>query len=88
MSTFVYAIWVIFEALTFAVFFNAILSWLVMLYPRNSIVISLYHVLRQITDPILAPLRRIIPMIGMMDITPIVAIIILQIISQVIYSYR
>jgi YggT family protein len=87
MRTFIYAIWVIFQALTFAVFFNAILSWVVMLYPRNNIVVSLYHVLRQITDPILAPLRRIIPLIGMMDITPIVAIIILQIISQVIYSY-
>jgi YggT family protein len=87
MRTFIYAIWVIFQALTFAVFFNAILSWLVMLYPRNSIVISLYHVLRQITDPILAPLRRIVPLIGMVDITPIIAIIILQIISQVIASY-
>jgi YggT family protein len=87
MRTFIYAIWVIFQALTFAVFFNAILSWLVMIYPRNSIVISLYHVLRQITDPILAPLRRIVPLIGMVDITPIIAIIILQILSQVIAAY-
>jgi YggT family protein len=87
MRTFIYAIWIIFQALTFAVFFNAILSWLVMLYPRNNIVISLYHVLRQITNPILAPLRRIIPLIGMVDITPIIAIVILQIISQVIAAY-
>jgi YggT family protein len=78
---------VIFQALTFAIFFNAILSWLVMIYPRNSMVRSLYHVLRQITDPILGPLRRIIPLIGMVDITPIVAIIILQILSQVIAAY-
>ena len=55
-----------------------------MINPRNSFVLSIYHVLRQITDPILAPLRRIIPLIGMMDITPIIAIVILQIISQVI----
>lgn len=87
MRTFIYAIWLIFQVLTFAVFFNAILSWVVMVSPRNRFVISLYQVFRQITDPILAPLRRIIPLIGMMDITPIVAIIILQIISQVIYSY-
>ena len=87
MSTFIHAIWVICQALTFAVFFNAILSWLVMIYPRNNIVFSLYHVLRQITDPILAPLRRIIPLVGMVDITPIIAIIILQIISQVLVTY-
>jgi YggT family protein len=88
MSTFIYAIWLICQVLTFAVFFNAILSWIVMASPRNRFVISLYQVFRQITDPILAPLRRIIPLIGMMDITPIVAIIILQIISQVIATYR
>jgi len=87
MTTFIYAIWVIFQALTFAVFFNAIFSWLVMINPRNSFVLSIYHVLRQITDPILAPLRRIIPLIGMMDITPIIAIVILQIISQVLSAY-
>jgi len=87
MTTFIYVIWIICQVLTFAVFFNAILSWLVMIYPRNSLIISLYHVLRQITDPILAPLRRIIPLIGMMDITPIVAIVILQIVSQVLAAY-
>ena len=88
MTTFIYAIWLICQVLTFAVFFNAIFSWIVMVYPRNRFVISLYQVFRQITNPILAPLRRIIPLIGMMDITPIVAIIILQIISQVIAAYR
>ena len=88
MRPFIYAIWLICQVLTFAVFFNAILSWIVIASPRNRFVISLYQVFRQITDPILAPLRRIIPLIGMMDITPIVAIIILQIISQVIAAYR
>jgi len=87
MRTFIYAIWLICQVLTFAVFFNAILSWIVMVSPRNRFIISLYLVFRQITNPILAPLRRIIPLIGMMDITPIVAIVILQIIGQVLYSY-
>jgi YggT family protein len=87
MTTFIYAIGVIFQALTIVIIFSAILSWLVMIYPRNNLVVSLYHVLRQITEPILAPLRRIIPLIGMIDITPIVAIIILQIISQVLAAY-
>jgi YggT family protein len=87
MTTFIYAIWLICQVLTFAVFFNAILSWIVMASPRNRFVISLYQVSRQITDPILAPLRRIIPLIGMMDITPIVAIVILQIVSQVLAAY-
>jgi YggT family protein len=40
--------------------------------------------LDQITEPILAPLRRIVPRIGMIDITPLVAIILLQFLGQAI----
>lgn len=87
MSAFIYAIWVICQALTFAIFLSAILSWLVMIYPRNSFIFSLSHVFRQITDPILGPLHKIIPNIGMIDITPIVAMVFLQIISQVLAAY-
>ncbi len=65
--------------LVFAIFIRAILSW----FPigrDNPLVI----ILDQITEPILSPLRRVIPMIGMIDITPLVAIILLQIISSML----
>jgi YggT family protein len=38
--------------------------------------------LDQITEPILSPLRRVVPRIGMIDITPLVAIILLQFLGQ------
>ena len=40
--------------------------------------------LDQITEPILSPLRRIVPRIGMIDITPLVAIILLQVLAQAV----
>ena len=40
--------------------------------------------LYEITEPILAPLRNVIPRIGMMDITPLAAIILIQIIGRVL----
>ena len=43
-------------------------------------------ILNQITDPILVPLRRVIPPMGMMDITPLVAIILLRVISEMAQS--
>ena len=50
--------------------------------------ISPYHPVARfifrITEPILAPLRRVIPPIGMVDITPAVAIVALQIVKGVI----
>jgi YggT family protein len=58
---------------------RAILSWFP-INPHNPVV----SVLNQVTEPILAPLRRIIPRLGMIDITPMVAIIILQVVSQLL----
>ena len=69
-------IYVLCQVLTFAVIIRAVLSWFA-IRPDNPLMSLLYL----ITEPILAPLRRIIPMVGMFDITPIVAIILLQVIN-------
>jgi YggT family protein len=39
---------------------------------------------RALTDPMLRPLRRIIPLIGSIDVTPLVALVILQIALRLI----
>lgn len=68
--------------LGFAIIIRALLSW-VSIDPYNPLV----QILFQITEPILAPLRRIIPPIGgMMDISPIVALILLQVLQAIIDS--
>jgi len=64
------------EVLTFAIFIRVILSWF---SPRPN---ALTVILDKITEPILVPLRRIIPRAGMFDLTPLVAIIILQLIAR------
>ena len=67
------------QILSAAIFFRAILSWFA-LDARNPLV----EVLDQITEPILSPLRRIVPRLGMVDITPLVAIILLQVLAQAV----
>ena len=42
--------------------------------------------LRDVSEPYLRIFRRIIPTVGMFDFSPIVAIIVLGIIEQVVYS--
>ncbi len=69
---------IICELLTVAIFVRAILSWF---SPRpNSITI----ILDKIVEPLLSPLRRIMPRTGMFDFTPLVAIILLQVIARLI----
>lgn len=67
------------QALTIAIFVRAILSWFPNVSNNNPLVALVY----QITEPILAPLRSVIPLVGMIDITPLVAIITLQIIASI-----
>ena len=66
--------------LTWAIIIRVILSWF-NVRPDNPIMTILY----EITEPILSPLRRIIPGIGMIDITPMVAIILLWLIRELLY---
>ncbi len=67
------------QVLTVAIFVRAILSWFPNVSKENMLIAAVY----QVTEPILAPLRSVIPLIGMIDVTPLVAIIALQIIAGV-----
>ena len=71
----------LFNIFIFAIIGRALLSW----FPIDRSNNPLVNLLNQVTEPILAPLRRFIPPLGgMMDITPIVAIIILQVLQSLV----
>ena len=64
-------------------FARAIMSWFP--YSPGSPINGVRRVLFMLTEPVLAPFRRIIPPIGMLDISFLVAIIVVQIfVSQVL----
>ncbi|MCH7488985.1 MAG: YggT family protein [Chloroflexi bacterium] len=67
------------QLLILAILARAVLSWFVR-DPCNPIM----QALNTITDPILQPLRQIMPRFGMMDFTPLVAIIVLSIIAGMV----
>jgi YggT family protein len=57
---------------------NAIYSWLVafnVVNPRNQVVASIGEFLYRATEPVLAPIRRRLPNLGGIDISPVVLII-------------
>jgi YggT family protein len=72
----------LFQILILAIIARALLSWFPV-RPGNPFY-ALALVLNQITEPILAPLRRVIPPIFMIDITPLVAMFGLGILQRVI----
>ena len=68
--------------LTIAIIARALLSWFPNLNPQNPIV----EFLVTITEPILAPIRSVMPRLGMFDLTPLIAIFLLRIIQTVLVS--
>ncbi|MBI2767920.1 MAG: YggT family protein [Chloroflexi bacterium] len=44
----------------------------------------LYQMLFRVTEPIIEPLRRVMPNTGMMDLSPLAAIIVLIVIGQLV----
>lgn len=44
------------------------------------------QILFEITEPILGPLRRIIPAVGMFDFTPMIALLLLQFLQGLVVS--
>jgi len=65
-----------------------IITWLVIINAVLSYFLSPYHPIKmtldRIVEPMLAPIRRIMPRTGMMDFSPLVLIILLQLIEFIL----
>lgn len=69
----------------FAIFVAAIISWLVafdIINLRNRFAYNVAHFFDAVTRPILRPFRRIIPTLGGVDISPLVAVLIIMAIQR------
>jgi YggT family protein len=65
-----------------------IMSWLFnVINTRNQFVSNVWRVLNQITEPILRPIRRIIPPVGGLDLSPIIVFVIIFFLQQFIANY-
>jgi YggT family protein len=71
-------LYVIGEIYVLILFARAILSWFP--YDPTSPLNGVRRVIFTVTEPVLAPFRRLIPPIGMIDISFLVAIIVVQLI--------
>lgn len=73
--------------LIWAIIISAVLSMLVgfgVVNVRNQVVYTVGDFLNRITGPLLRPIRRVVPYIGNIDISPIIAILILEALKMVV----
>ncbi len=76
---------------TFILFGRIIMSWFMMSAGGSETMSLIYSILYGLTEPLLAPLRSIIPTLkmgmGALDLSPIILLILLRIARQIVYQY-
>jgi YggT family protein len=82
--------YVVIELITWLVIASAIASWLVafgVINMRNAFVRSIVDMLYRLTEPMLRPIRRLLPSFGGIDISPVILILGLMFLRWVIDDY-
>jgi YggT family protein len=74
----------LFDILVYAIIARALLSWFVRPGQAGSGMTRVIAILEEVTEPVVAPIRRVMPRIGMLDLSPLVAIILLQVIQSLL----
>jgi len=81
IATILYILYRLIGLVIFLVIVNAVISWLIafdVLNIRNTTVRRIVSALDSVTEPMLNPLRRFVPNLGGIDITPVILIILLE----------
>lgn len=86
-------IWLLFQVIDiyfYIILATVIISWLAafnIINFGNPYVRQINGVLRQLTEPVLAPIRRILPNLGGLDFSPLVLLLGLQFLKRAIVYY-
>ncbi len=75
---------------TWIIIVQAVMSWLVafkVLSISNPTVRSIWGGLERITEPVYAPIRRILPPLGGLDLTPMAVLLIIFFLQRLIVRY-
>jgi len=65
----------------------AVLSWLIafnVLNPRSPAVLMVGEFLYRVTEPVLRPIRQMLPNLGGIDISPLIVVLIIMFITNVV----
>jgi YggT family protein len=83
-------IYVILDIFTWVIIGSAIMSWLVafgVVNVRNQLIRTLVDFLYRVTEPVLRPIRRVLPNLGGIDISPVVALLLIFFLQHLLQEY-
>lgn len=90
MNPVIYLVELVIEILTWIVIAGAIMSWLVafgVVNVRNQFIRLVVDMLYRLTEPLLRPIRRVLPNFGGVDIAPVVLLVALAVLREALRYY-
>jgi len=87
MSAIVWLILAIIDLYFWVVVASAVLSWLIafnVANPRSPVIGAIWDTLVRLTEPVLAPIRRILPNLGGIDLSPVILLLLLGFLRRLI----
>ncbi len=90
MQPFIWLIFQIIDIYFYIILAMVIMSWLTafgIINHSNPYVRQISYALQRLTEPVLGPIRRILPDLGGLDVSPIVLIFGLQFLKQLLVAY-
>jgi YggT family protein len=90
MAAILDVIMVVLQLYWWVVLIMIIMSWLIsfnVINTRNEFVAAVWRMVNQLTEPVLRPIRNMLPNFSGLDISPIVLFLIIFFIQQVILRY-
>jgi YggT family protein len=81
---------IILHIYTYIIIIVAILSWLIAFHVinvYNDLVRSIWNALNAITEPLLRPIRQVLPNFGGIDISPVILLLLIFLLEDIIARY-
>lgn len=90
MLAFIWLINTVFSLVWWMILASVVLSWLLafgIINPSNRFVRQVIHGLNSMTDPLLNPIRRILPAMGGLDLSPVILLIGMEFARQLLINF-
>ena len=90
INPFLWLVLTLLDIYFYVIFATVIISWLVafnVINGGNPYVRQVAFALRRLTEPLLGPIRRVLPNLGAVDISPIILLIALQFVRYFVAYY-
>jgi YggT family protein len=90
MNPIIYLVELVLEIVVWIVIASAIMSWLVafgVVNVRNQFIRVIVDLLYRLTEPVLRPIRRLLPNLGGVDISPVVLLVGLAVVREALRYY-